>query len=83
MKMLASASASARASAAVAPLANARWYAPTRIPDDSAASRLAAKYGSGPHCAGLTVQSAPLPRLAWTKANLIPEVETVGQSIPP
>jgi hypothetical protein len=31
----------------------------------------------------LTVQSAPLPRLAWTKANLIPEAETVGQSIPP
>jgi hypothetical protein len=31
----------------------------------------------------LTVQSAPLPRLAWTKANLIPDPATLGQSITP
>jgi hypothetical protein len=53
------------------------------MPDDSAASLLAAKYGSGPHWPGLTVQSAPLPRLAWTNANLMPELATVGQSIAP
>src|SRR5262249_36610501 len=49
----------------------------------SAATRLAAKNGSGPHCAGFTVQSVPLPRLACTKANLTPAPATLGQSIAP
>jgi hypothetical protein len=50
----------------------------------SAATRLLANNGSAPHCAGFTVQSVPLPRLAWTNANLIPPVvATVGQSIGP
>ena len=65
MKMFASASASDLASVVVAPLANARWYAPTRTPAGLGREPVGGEVGVRPALGGLdgAVRAAPAARL--------------------